>query len=220
MGADFGGRLQARLGSVIDVLACSGLAAPDGKRVGIVTFTVDGRDVEAPLESGPEAGQRRLTTPRPSSASGRSLPTAWAYADRWGGDLGRNTIRSPTIPGERKTMGSVRTPEEVFQHHGDALAKQDIDAIISDYAEDAIAITPAGVLHGRQEIGDAIRQVLATMPNASWDMRLTIFERDVLFLLWGAESEQNRINDCVDTFLFRDGLIVTHTMSFTVTPIS
>jgi ribosomal protein S18 acetylase RimI-like enzyme len=44
---DFGGRLQVRLGSVIDPLACPGLVAEaDGDPVGIVTFDADGRDVE------------------------------------------------------------------------------------------------------------------------------------------------------------------------------
>jgi ribosomal protein S18 acetylase RimI-like enzyme len=45
----FGGRLQVRLGSVIDPLACPGLVAErDGEPVGIVTFDTDtdGNDVE------------------------------------------------------------------------------------------------------------------------------------------------------------------------------
>jgi ribosomal protein S18 acetylase RimI-like enzyme len=43
----FGGRLQARLGSLVDALACPGLVAEhDGERVGIVTFDVDDGDVE------------------------------------------------------------------------------------------------------------------------------------------------------------------------------
>jgi ribosomal protein S18 acetylase RimI-like enzyme len=47
IGAHFGGRLQARLGSLVDALACPGLVAEhDGERVGIVTFDVDDGDVE------------------------------------------------------------------------------------------------------------------------------------------------------------------------------
>ena len=43
----FGGRLQARLGSVVDPLACPGLVAErDGEPVGIVTYDADGDDVE------------------------------------------------------------------------------------------------------------------------------------------------------------------------------
>jgi ribosomal protein S18 acetylase RimI-like enzyme len=47
VGGGFGGRLQVRLGSVIDPLACPGLVAEaDGDPVGIVTFDADGSDVE------------------------------------------------------------------------------------------------------------------------------------------------------------------------------
>jgi hypothetical protein len=47
LGEDFVGRLQVRLGSVIDPLACPGLVAErDGEPVGIVTYEADGDDVE------------------------------------------------------------------------------------------------------------------------------------------------------------------------------
>jgi ribosomal protein S18 acetylase RimI-like enzyme len=47
IGHEFGGRLQARLGSVVDALGCSGLVAElDAKPVGLVTFQQDGSDVE------------------------------------------------------------------------------------------------------------------------------------------------------------------------------
>jgi ribosomal protein S18 acetylase RimI-like enzyme len=47
IGGGLAGRLQVRLGSVIDALACPGLVAERaGDPVGIVTFDADGTDVE------------------------------------------------------------------------------------------------------------------------------------------------------------------------------
>jgi ribosomal protein S18 acetylase RimI-like enzyme len=47
LGGNFGGRLQVRLGSVVDPLACPGLVAErDGEPVGIVTYEPEGDDVE------------------------------------------------------------------------------------------------------------------------------------------------------------------------------
>ena len=46
----------------------------------------------------------------------------------------------------------ARTPQEVFQHHAEALGAEDIDAIVSDYADDAIFITPDGVLRGKDGV--------------------------------------------------------------------
>jgi hypothetical protein len=33
----------------------------------------------------------------------------------------------------------ARTPQEVFQHHAEALGAEDVDAIVEDYADGAIA---------------------------------------------------------------------------------
>jgi ribosomal protein S18 acetylase RimI-like enzyme len=47
LGGGFAGRLQVRLGSVIDPLACPGLVAErDGGPIGIVSFDADGTGVE------------------------------------------------------------------------------------------------------------------------------------------------------------------------------
>ena len=46
----------------------------------------------------------------------------------------------------------ARTPEEVFSHHATALGADDLDEIVADYADDAIFITPTGVLRGKDGI--------------------------------------------------------------------
>jgi ribosomal protein S18 acetylase RimI-like enzyme len=47
LGAGFGGRLQARLGSLVDPLACPGFVAElDDRPVGVVTYQHDGKDAE------------------------------------------------------------------------------------------------------------------------------------------------------------------------------
>jgi len=43
-------------------------------------------------------------------------------------------------------MSEPRTPEEVFAHHGQVLGAGDIEGIVSDYSDDAIFISPDGIL--------------------------------------------------------------------------
>ncbi|MGD1112171.1 MAG: nuclear transport factor 2 family protein, partial [Mycobacterium sp.] len=43
----------------------------------------------------------------------------------------------------------TRTPQEVFTHHGQALAAADLDGIVADYTSDSVVISPAGVFHGK-----------------------------------------------------------------------
>ncbi|HEY0409626.1 MAG TPA: nuclear transport factor 2 family protein, partial [Candidatus Dormibacteraeota bacterium] len=45
---------------------------------------------------------------------------------------------------------TTRTPQEVFQHHAEALIGGDLEGIVADYADDAVFITPAGVKRGTQ----------------------------------------------------------------------
>jgi hypothetical protein len=111
-----------------------------------------------------------------------------------------------------------RTPQEVFEHHGEALMAEDLDEIVSDYAEDALLITPAGVRRGKDGVRAGFVELIGDIPGASWEMPTQIFEDDILLLEWKAESEKAKVDDGVDTFVFRDGLIRVQTLRHTVTP--
>lgn len=66
---------------------------------------------------------------------------------------------------------SQRTPQEVFEHHIQALGNEDLDATALDYAETAYLITPSGVMRAK----DAIRQFFAgafqSLPHAKWNVK-------------------------------------------------
>jgi hypothetical protein len=112
----------------------------------------------------------------------------------------------------------TRTPEEVFQHHVQALGAGDLDQIVADYAVDAAVITPAGVSRGPSGVRETFVQLLADVPNAAWDLKTVTYEGDVLFLEWAATAAHTRIEDGIDTFVFRDGLIQVQTIRYTVLP--
>ena len=110
----------------------------------------------------------------------------------------------------------TRTPGEVFQHHAQALGAGDLDEIVADYADGAVLITPAGVRRGREGIRAAFTQLLADVPDAAWDLKTRIYEDDVLFLEWAADAAATRVEDGIDTFVFRDGLIRVQTVRYTL----
>ncbi|AFC46621.1 hypothetical protein OCO_02570 [Mycobacterium intracellulare MOTT-02] len=106
----------------------------------------------------------------------------------------------------------------MFAHHGAALAAGDLDEILTDYAEDSVLITPAGVARGRQAIRRVFAQLLADIPDANWDLKTQLFDGDVLFLEWAADSAASRVDDGVDTFVFRDGVIAAQTVRYSPHP--
>ena len=115
-------------------------------------------------------------------------------------------------------MAATRSPQEVFNHHAQALEAEDLDEIVADYSDDAIFITPAGVQRGKDGIRQAFTKLLSEVPQASWDIKTTIYENDVMLLEWGAEGGGKRIEDGIDTFAFCDGLIRVQTVRYTLQP--
>jgi SnoaL-like protein len=62
-------------------------------------------------------------------------------------------------------------------------------------------------MRGKDGVRAAFTQLLSDVPNASWDLKTQIYDGDVLFLEWVADSASTRVDDGVDTCVFRDGLI-------------
>jgi ketosteroid isomerase-like protein len=110
----------------------------------------------------------------------------------------------------------TRTPQEVFQHHAQALGAGDLDEIVADYADDAVVISPAGAKHGKSGVREAFVALLADVPNADWALVTQIYEGDVLFLEWTADAAQTRVDDGIDTFVFANGQIRVQTLRYTL----
>jgi hypothetical protein len=110
----------------------------------------------------------------------------------------------------------ARTPQEVFEHHGEALMAGDLDGIVSDYAEDAVFITPEGVRRGKDGVRQGFVKLLDDLPTAEWELPTMLFEDDILLLEWKAESAKTKADDGIDTFVFRDGLIRVQTVRYTL----
>ena len=112
---------------------------------------------------------------------------------------------------------SKRTPEEIFTHHAQALGAEDVDAILMDYADTAILISPSGVLHGKDAIRNFFADLLQALPKAHWGVK-TIYADNILFLEWTADSARASVSDGVDTFIFQTGLIILQTVRNTTVP--
>ena len=106
--------------------------------------------------------------------------------------------------------------QEVFQHHAEALGAGDLDEIVADYADDAVFISPSGILRGKDGIREAFTKLLGDVPDAAWALPTQIYEGDVLFLEWTAEAAATKVEDGIDTFVFADGLIRTQTVRYTL----
>ena len=61
----------------------------------------------------------------------------------------------------------ARTPQEIFEHHATALIAGDIEGIVADYSDDALFITPRGVLRGKDGVRKGFTTLLGDVPDAA-----------------------------------------------------
>lgn len=111
----------------------------------------------------------------------------------------------------------ARTPQEVFEHHMQALGAG-MDEILADYTDDAVFLTKDGVKRGKEGVQQSFEQLF----NALGEIKevgfpVQIYEGDVLFLNWWADLGDRRC-DGIDTFVFRDGLIRAQTLHYEIKP--
>jgi len=111
----------------------------------------------------------------------------------------------------------ARTPQEIFQHHVEALMAEDLDGIVDDYADDAIFITPEGVRRGKDGVREGFVKLIGDIPGAQWEVPTELFQDDILLLEWKAKSEKTKVDDGIDTFVFQDGQIRVQTVRYTLT---
>jgi hypothetical protein len=83
-------------------------------------------------------------------------------------------------------------------------------------SDDAIFITPAGVLRGKDGVREAFEKLTSDVPGAKWELPTQIYEDDILLLEWKATSKDSKVEDGIDTFVFRDGLIRVQTVRYTL----
>jgi limonene-1,2-epoxide hydrolase len=125
---------------------------------------------------------------------------------------------SPSPPHLRELNVVASTPQEVFQRHVAALSAGDLDALVADYTDDTLVLTPTGEYRGRAAVRELFAGMLQALPEVVLEAQVTAFAADALLLHWTADSTLNHIPDGVDTFVFEDGAIRLQTISCTMTP--
>jgi ketosteroid isomerase-like protein len=111
---------------------------------------------------------------------------------------------------------ATRTPRAVFEHHIDALQSANINGFLSDYSEDAVVITASGAVRGKNGIREGVTKLLSQIPGARWQVKTQISEGDLLLAEYAVDARTAKIEDGVDTFVFKDGLIHAQTVHFTL----
>ena len=115
----------------------------------------------------------------------------------------------------------AKSTEEVLDHHRQAFGAGDLTAILEDYTDESIVITPDGaVLRGPGQMAPFFKAFFAEFakPGASFTLNHKVIEGETAYITWSAETADNVYQLGTDTFSIRDGKIVTQTVAVKAEP--
>ena len=111
--------------------------------------------------------------------------------------------------------------ESVVRHHLSAfLEEQGLDAILSDYADDAFLLSEDGAYCNKSAIRGFFEGFIAALPQGAigrFTMRTLRVQADVAYITWSAGSDMPL---GTDTFVVRQGKIVAQTFAMHAKPLN
>jgi hypothetical protein len=114
----------------------------------------------------------------------------------------------------------MNTTQAVLNNHLTSFSQHNLEGILSDYAPTAVLFTPDGPLVGVDAIRPLFVGLLAEFakPGASFEMKYQKIDGDYAYILWAAETADNRYEFATDTFVVRDGKIVAQSFAAKIEP--
>ena len=134
------------------------------------------------------------------------VAATFALAVSWAAAAGESTSSAMT--------------EKVLDHHLKAFGDRDIAAILEDYTEDSVLLTPNGPVKGQKELQPVFEAFFADFakPGAVFEMKQRIIEGEVAYIVWTAETADNVYELGTDTFIVKDGKIAVQSFAAKVAP--
>jgi ketosteroid isomerase-like protein len=109
--------------------------------------------------------------------------------------------------------------EEVLGKHLTAFGSGNVDAILANYAEDAVIMVPGATMRGHKDIRPMFEGLVAEFgqPGVTFEMLNQDVDGDVALIVWKAETGKAIYELGTDTFIIHDGKIVQQTVAAKVT---
>jgi ketosteroid isomerase-like protein len=122
-------------------------------------------------------------------------------------------------------IAKVYTPQEqqaldVFNRHVAAFFSGNLNAVLNDFGEDSVVITPDGVFEGHERIRAVYQGLLAEFGSIDRGDSPGIFldtlhvRNDIVFITWHAESKHHVFPFGTDTFICSGDKFVRQSISF------
>ena len=120
---------------------------------------------------------------------------------------------------EQKNRAATAT-HDVLTHHLNSFGVGDIVGTMADYTPESKFFTSEGPLRGPEAIRSFFVKLFEEFakPGTSFEMLRQEVDGDTAYIVWKAETADNRFELATDTFIVQNGKIVTQTFAAKISP--
>ena len=116
---------------------------------------------------------------------------------------------------------SSEVSQKVLDHHLESFGQNDLEAVVSDYTEESIIITPDSTYKGLEQISSFFAGLFPSFPTDSTEisMKSIFVENEVAYILWDCTTPTLEVPFGTDTFIIEDGKIRIQTFAAVINPV-
>ena len=109
---------------------------------------------------------------------------------------------------------------DIFKQHVAAFTSGNLDAVVNDFSDESVVITPEGVFEGLNQIRSLYQNLLTEFgvidrgDSPGLHIDALHVRHDTLFITWHAESVNHVFPFGTDTFVCHNGKVVRQSISF------
>ena len=119
-----------------------------------------------------------------------------------------------------ETNDVTAATQDVLAHHLERFGKLDLAGTMADYTDESRFFTPDGLVRGSEAVRKLFPKLFEEFakPGMSFEMLRQEVDGDTAYIVWKAETADNRFELGSDTFIVRNGKIVTQTFAGKISP--
>jgi len=121
---------------------------------------------------------------------------------------------------EEPIISSEKT-KEVIDHHLTAFGQNDLQAVLDDYTDESIIMTPDSTFKGLDQISGLFQGLFQSFPTegTTFELDNMVIENEVAYIVWHATTPSVEVPLGTDTFIIEDGKIKWQTFAGMINPI-
>lgn len=132
------------------------------------------------------------------------------------------TSETATENVESTPVASDEMSKKVVEHHLNSFVDNDMEAVMSDYAEDAILVTPDSTFSGKEAIRGFFAELMPAFPTgeSTIELQTMYIKGHLVYIVWHGSSPMLDVPFATDTFIIEDDMIKVQTLGAVINPVA